>query len=318
MAAQQNGYALVDVFNSSKIRKRFEEMLGENAGSFINSVLTAVNNNSKLKLCNSATILSAASTAATLKLPIVSSLGLAYIVPYKVQGQGGYQATFQIGWKGFVQLAMRSGQYRRINADKVYEGQIKEIDFITGEPIRGEKISDRVIGYVAYFELINGFSKTLYMTFEELKEHAKKYSQSYAYDVKSGRRASVWSTNFDAMAKKTVLKLLLSKFGIMNIDSTSADMARALAADQSVIQSDGTYRYIDNEHKEEIDAISFVNEDTVHIEAPINDEDFKDEPEDEFEVNYDNLQQIEVNDDIPDIPDIPGEPELPEEGPQNM
>ena len=310
---QQNGYALVDVFNSSKIRKRFEEMLGENAGSFINSVLTAVNNNSKLKMCNSATILSAASTAATLKLPIVSSLGLAYIVPYKVQG-GGYQAAFQIGWKGFVQLAMRSGQYRRINADKVYEGQIKEIDFITGEPIRGEKISDRVIGYVAYFELINGFSKTLYMTFEDLKEHAKKYSQSYAYDVKSGRRASVWSTNFDAMAKKTVLKLLLSKFGIMNIDSTSADMARALAADQSVIQSDGTYRYIDNEHKEEIDAIPFVNEDTVHLEAPIDDEEFRDEPEPEFEVNYENLHPIEVSDDIPDIPD---EPELPEE-PQNM
>ena len=298
MASQQNGYALVDVFNSSKIRKRFEEMLGDNAGGFINSVLTAVNNNSKLKMCNSATILSAASTAATLKLPIVNSLGLAYIVPYKVQG--GYQAAFQIGWKGFVQLAMRSGQYRRINADKVYEGQIKEIDFITGEPIRGEKISDRVVGYVAYFELINGFNKTLYMTFEEMKEHAKKYSQSYAYDLKSGRRSSVWSTNFDAMAKKTVLKLLLSKYGIMNIDSNSADMARALAADQSVIQSDGTYRYIDNEHKEEIDAMPFVDDDAVRIEAPMANDEFPDESETEFDIDNEKLNPID-SEDIPEI-----------------
>ena len=310
MASQQNGYALVDVFNSSKIRKRFEEMLGDNAGGFINSVLTAVNNNSKLKMCNSATILSAASTAATLKLPIVNSLGLAYIVPYKVQG--GYQAAFQIGWKGFVQLAMRSGQYRRINADRVYEGQIKEIDFITGEPIRGEKISDRVVGYVAYFELINGFNKTLYMTFEEMKEHAKKYSQSYAYDLKSGRRSSVWSTNFDAMAKKTVLKLLLSKYGIMNIDSNSADMARAIAADQSVIQSDGTYRYIDNEHKEEIDAMPFVDDDAVRIEAPMGNDEFPDESETEFDIDNEKLNPI----DSEDIPEL-NESEISQE-PQNI
>ena len=195
---------------------------------------------------------------------------------------------------------MRSGQYRRINADRVYEGQIKEIDFITGEPIRGEKISDRVVGYVAYFELINGFNKTLYMTFEEMKEHAKKYSQSYAYDLKSGRRSSVWSTNFDAMAKKTVLKLLLSKYGIMNIDSNSADMARALAADQSVIQSDGTYRYIDNEHKEEIDAMPFVDDDAVRIEAPMANDEFPDESETEFDIDNEKLNPID-SEDIPEI-----------------
>lgn len=291
-----NDHSLVDILRSVKIRNRFEEMLGEQAGGFINSVLTTVNNNDRLKACSPGTILSAASTAAALKLPIIPSLGLAYIVPYRIQG-GGYQAAFQIGWKGFVQLAMRSAQYRRLNASKVYEGQIKEIDFITGEPIRGEKISDRVIGYIAYMELINGFNKTLYMTFEDLKEHAKKYSQSYAYDVKSGRRSSVWSTNFDAMAKKTVLKLLLSKYGIMNIDSTSADMARALAADQSVIQSDGTYRYIDNEHKGEIEAIPFIEEDTVHIEAPMEDDYLReelDQPESDFEVEEENLPPIET------------------------
>ena len=128
-SSSQNDRSLVDILRSVKIRNRFEEMLGENAGSFINSVLTTVNNNDKLKSCSPGTILSAASTAAALKLPIIPSLGLAYIVPYRVQG--GYQAAFQIGWKGFVQLAMRSAQYRKLNASKVYEGQIKEIDFIT-------------------------------------------------------------------------------------------------------------------------------------------------------------------------------------------
>lgn len=262
--AGQNDYALVEVLNSPKIKKRFEDMLGENAGSFINSVLTAVNSNSKLKQCSSATILSAASTAATLKLPIIPSLGFAYIVPFKLQGE--YQAAFQIGWKGFVQLAMRSGQYRRMNASKVCEGQIKEIDFVTGEPVIGEKISEKVIGYIAYFELINGFSKILYMTQEEMQEHARKFSQSYAYDLRSGKKTSVWSNDFESMAKKTILKLLLSKYGIMNIDSSSAEMAKALAADQSVIQEDGDYRYIDNESKAEIEAVPF--EKPMPIEAP--------------------------------------------------
>ena len=183
--AGQNDYALVEILNSSKIRKRFEEMLGDNASSFINSVLTAVNSNNKLKQCSSATILSAASTAATLKLPIIPSLGYAYIVPFKVQGN--YQAAFQIGWKGFVQLAMRSGQYRRINASRVFEGQIKDIDFITGDPIVGERTGDNVVGYIAYFELLNGFSKTLYMTLEEMTKVLRLPRSTVNYRLKKAK-----------------------------------------------------------------------------------------------------------------------------------
>ena len=145
---------------------------------------------------------------------------------------------------------MRSGQYRTLNSGAVREGQIKEIDFVTGEIIRGEKISDEIVGYVAYMELINGFKKSLYMTVDELKAHAEKYSQSYAYDLRSGRKSSVWTTNFDAMAKKTVLKKLLSNFGIISIDQQSADLATALQADQAVITEEG-FRYIDNERDEE-------------------------------------------------------------------
>ena len=183
-------------------------------------------------------------------MPINPSLGFAYIVPYKGQAQ------FQLSWRGYVQLAMRTNQYRTLNSSAVYEGQIKEIDFITGEIVRGEKISDKVVGYVAYMELLNGFNKVFYMTVEELEEHAEKYSQSYAYDLRSGKKNSVWSSNFDAMAKKTVLKLLLNKFGIISIDQQSLDLLKALQADQAVITEEGL-RYIDNEQQGEDKVVPF-------------------------------------------------------------
>ena len=265
--------SLTEILRSDIVKKRFTDMLGENSASFISSIMTVVNTSNRLKECSTATILSAASIAAALKLPINPSLGFAYIVPYKGQAQ------FQIGWKGLIQLAERSNQYRKLHAGKVYEGQIKDIDFITGDIIRGEKISDKVVGYVAYMELINGFNKTIYMTIDEIKDHAAKYSQSYAYDFKYGRKTSVWSTNFDSMAKKTVMKLLLSKYGIMSIDTKSTDMAKALQADQSVIQSDGTYRYIDNERNKSVDEIPF--EENIPIDTA--EENF--EVDDEIEIS---------------------------------
>ena len=220
---QREKLTLQQLLNSAGIRRRFEELLDTSAPSFMSSILTA------------------AGIAAALKLPINPGLGFAFIVPYKGQ------ATFQLGAKGFVQLAMRSGQYRTLHAGAVREGQIKDIDFVTGEIIRGEKIYDTVVGYVAYMELINGFNKALFMTVDELQAHAERYSQSYAYDLRSGRKSSVWSTNFDAMARKTVLKRLLSNFGIISIDQQSAALATALQADQAVITEEG-FRYIDNEH----------------------------------------------------------------------
>ncbi len=237
---KQETPTLQQLLNSASIKRRFEELLDESAPSFISSILAIFNSNPKLRECSPNSILSAAGIAAALKLPINPSLGFAFIVPYKGQAQ------FQLGWKGFVQLAMRSGQYRTLNSGAVREGQIKEIDFVTGEIIRGEKISDEIVGYVAYMELINGFKKSLYMTVEELLAHAEKYSQSYAYDLRSGKKSSVWTTNFDAMAKKTVLKKLLSNFGIISIDQKSIDLATALQADQAVITNEG-FRYIDNE-----------------------------------------------------------------------
>ena len=236
--------SLSQLLSSPGIKRRFEELLDKSAPSFISSILTIVKSNSKLQDCDPYSVLSAAGIAAALKLPINPSLGFAYIVPYK------NQATFQLGYRGFIQLAMRSGQYKTLNSGAVREGQIKEIDFETGEIIRGEKISDDIVGYVAYMELLNGFKKSLYMTVEELQAHAEKYSMSYAYDLRSGKKSSVWTTNFDAMSKKTVLKRLLSTFGIISIDQQSLALATALQADQAVITEEG-FRYIDNERGEE-------------------------------------------------------------------
>lgn len=264
----QDQPTLQQLLNSPGIKRRFEEILDSAAPSFISSILTIVNNNAKLKECSPNSILSAAGIAAALKLPINPSLGLAHIVPYR--SKGGTQAQFQLGYRGFIQLALRSGQYRTLNAGAVCEGQIAEIDFVTGEIIRGEKISDNVVGYIAYMELINGFHKSLYMTVEELQAHAEKYSQSYAYDLRSGKKSSVWSLNFGSMAKKTVLKKLLSNFGIISIDQQSIALAAALQADQAVVNEKG-FLYVDNERGEEkivpfADVIELPNDDSPNEE----------------------------------------------------
>ena len=135
-----------------------------------------------------------------------------------------------MGYKGYIQLAMRTVQYKTINAAVVYEGQIEDIDFVTGEIIRGKKKSDKVVGYVAYFELINGFSKTIYMTTEDMLRHAQTFSKSFS------RSSSVWKTNFDAMGLKTVIKQLISKYGIMSIDMQS-ELATAISSDGGYDQS---------------------------------------------------------------------------------
>lgn len=227
--------------NNDLVKSKFREVLGKNADAFVGSLLSLVKNNELLLKAAPNTVIAAAMQAATLKLPINQNLGLAYIVPYWNSKAKENQAQFQMGWKGLVQLAERTGQYKTINASVVYEGQIEDIDFITGNIIRGRKISDTVVGYVAYIEFLNGFSKTFYMSKEEVEAHASKYSQSYR------KGYGVWKDNFDAMALKTVIKLLISKYGIMSIEMESSSLARALAADQAIMESeDETYTYADN------------------------------------------------------------------------
>lgn len=237
--------SLAGYLNNNTVKRKFEEVLGKKANGFISSLLSLTNSTPALQQADPKTVLSAAMTAATLDLPINPNLGFAYIVPYR--SKNGMQGQFQMGYKGFNQLAMRTGQYKTINVSAVYEGQIKSIDPFTGDIERGEKESDKIIGYVAYFKMINGFEKYLYMTKEELEAHGKKYSQAY----RSGKDC-LWKSNFDSMAKKTVLKLLISKYGIMSIEMLGMD--KALQADQAVIGKNNTYEYVDNQDDDVIDA----------------------------------------------------------------
>lgn len=231
-----------DFFAKPMVQEKLKELVGKNAPAFATSVLQIVNSNSMLVNADPQTIFSAACMAATLNLPINNNLGFAYIVPFKNNKENKIEAQFQLGYKGYIQLAQRSGQFSRIAATPVYNGQL-----ISENPLLGYefdwsvKPSGDPIGYVAFFKLINGFTAELYMSKEEVMKHANKYSQT----AKKG--FGVWKDQFEAMALKTVLKLLLSKQAPLSIDMQKAQMA-----DQAIIRDvdKDEFDYID--HQESI------------------------------------------------------------------
>ena len=215
---------------SDLVTSKLQAVLGEKTNTFTTSIIQIVNSNELLKKAEPQTILNAALLATTLELPLNNSLGFAYIVPFNnKQPDNTYrvEAQFQPGYKGFQQLAIRSGQYKELEAKEVYEGQIVEDDSFRGYHFNWKgKTSDTIIGYAAFFELHSGFSTTLYMSIAEIEAHAKKYSQTY----KKG--FGVWKDDFHKMAKKTVLKLLLNS----GKAPLSVEMQKAIKADQAVIK----------------------------------------------------------------------------------
>lgn len=221
------------------IKKRFEEILGKKAPAFISSIISATKSNPQLKEADPNSILSSAVVAATLDLPINPNLGFAHIVPY------GGKAQFQMGWKGFVQLAIRTGQFKTMNAAEVYEGELVSWNRVTGEieiDLNAKK-SDAVIGYVAFFRMINGFEKYHFMTADQVKKHGKKYSKSYA------KGFGPWVDDFNSMALKTVLKLLLSKYGMLSVE-----IQKAVQADQAIVKEEGEEQTFEHEDNLEGDA----------------------------------------------------------------
>ena len=212
------GNTLTDLINRSDYKRRFEELLGKKAPSFIASILSLYNTSPALKVCDPRSILSAAAIAATLDLPINPNLGFAAIVPYKGVAQ------FQMMWRGFVQLAIRTGIYQTMNAAEIYEGELVEYNRVTGEVKIDEskQKSDKVVAYVAYFKLVSGFQKFFLMTKEKVTAHGKRYSRAF--------NSGPWQTHFDEMALKTVLKSLLSKYGILSVE-----LQKAIQYDQAVV-----------------------------------------------------------------------------------
>lgn len=249
--AQKNPVqALKNMASSPAVQKRFADVLGDKAPAFIAGVVGAANTNRDLASADPNSVFASAMVAATLNLSCVPSLGQAALVPYK--NNGVMYAQFQVMTRGLIQLAQRTGQYRNINAGDVYEDEFLGSDLLTGEVqfkrvpggFRDQGDEEKIIGYFAYIETVTGFKKTEYWTKEEVIHHRNKFAKS-----KNGP----WSTNFNAMARKTVLKSLLNHYGPMSVDS---QLATAIEDDQKVYNSNGEGEYLDNPTRD-IDADVF-------------------------------------------------------------
>jgi recombination protein RecT len=269
---QQSNPQLVAIQNALKgANKSIQAALKENAGTFNTSLMELITSDANLMKCDPKKLMAEAVKAASIKLPLNKQLGYAYLVPY------GTTPNMIIGYRGYIQLAMRTGQYRYINADVVYEGELSHKDKLTGAiTLDGEKTSETVVGYFAHFELLNGCCKTLYMSIDEMANYALTYSGAWAKKPKDQKpsaeklmeRAQVqaqngpepgvgWWSNFNAMARKTVLRRLLSQYGYLSIE-----MMQALAHDeQPVYASAETIRDTENATAKPVfDAKSMIQE----------------------------------------------------------
>ena len=270
--APEDKFPIKTFLKGEAVKKKLEQLLNKNAAAFTTSVLQIVDSNSMLRQATPLSVFNAACMAATLNLPLQNGLGFAYIVPYSRNVKVGddkwatiVEAQFQLGYKGIIQLAQRSGQFKRLVAVPVYEAQL-----ITEDPINGfefdwkqkPKTNEKPIGYYAYFRLLNDFTAELYMTREEIEGHAKRYSKShqdYLEKKNAGKWASsVWADNFEAMAIKTVMKLLLSKQAPLSVE-----MQQAVLADQAVVKNveNNEFHYPDNQKEiAEAEIITLVSQ----------------------------------------------------------
>lgn len=225
---------LAVAINSASVQDRFEKMLGKKSAGFLSSLLTLANNNKLLANAEPKSVLAAAATAASLDLPINPSLGKAWVVPYKGAAQ------FQLGYKGLIELAQRSGKMKFITMLPVYEGEILDWNKFTETYTPGEKLSDNIVGYYAAFELLNGFKKAAYWTKDDVIRHAKRFSKAYG--------SGPWQTDFDAMACKTVLLSIMKIYAPLSIE-----MQQAVEADGKVTtmnEATGETEYTDIEAEE--------------------------------------------------------------------
>lgn len=245
--AKADAMPITAYMTNASIQKGIAETIGrENVSRFVSSIISAVQATPALKECTNSSILSGAILGESLKLAPSPQLGQFYLVPYKDSKSKTTQAQFQLGWKGMVQLAIRSGQYEHLVASEVKEGELKYYNAITEEfeiePLpESERSKAKTVGYYAMFKLVNGFRKEMYWSKERMEAHAKQYSSGYRNDLNKGTKYTFWSKSFDDMAKKTMIRQLISKWGIMSID-----MQKAYEGDQAVIREDGTPDYVDN------------------------------------------------------------------------
>lgn len=268
------------VINTPSVQTQFNNALGEHKDAFVASLIDLFTGDKSLQTCKPQMVIAEALRAATLRLPLNKALGFAYIVVYNnsVKNPDGTWTkvptpTFIPGYKGYIQLAMRTGQYRTINADYVYEGELRKVNKLSGEiAFDGEKKSDKIVGYFCYFELLNGFSKTLYVSVEDMAAYAKRYSPSIGKNTTIEQLISKandgivskkvgWEGNFNDMALKTTIRRLLSKYGYLSVEMQNAlskdveeqemasrnDIIEEQANKQTITIDESSYEEVDTE-----------------------------------------------------------------------
>jgi len=274
------------VLQSNAMKNLINNTLSEpkRASNFIANVSRVVAVNPDLQVCDPFTVITGALVGESLNLSLSPQLGHCFLVPFKDKNRGKV-ATFQIGYKGYIQLAMRSGQYRKINVLSIKEGELIkydplneeiEVNLIEDDDVREKKAT---VGYYAMFEYLNGFRKTMYWSIKKMKSHAKKYSSGYRNDLNKGTDWTFWSRDFDGMAFKTMLRQLLSKWGIMSVE-----MQKAFESDMAVIREDNKPEYVDNDDSDLLTTPSVEEPEIVEDDEPepkkkaekITQQDFKD------------------------------------------
>ncbi|MCD7998971.1 MAG: recombinase RecT [Clostridiales bacterium] len=254
LAKRQQKTGLTAYLTQDAVKNQINSIIGGKNGSrFISSIVSAVQANPALQECTNPSILSAALLGESLNLSPSPQLGQYYLVPYDNKNKGAKEAQFQLGYKGYIQLAIRSGQYKKLNVLAIKEGELIRFDPLN-EEIEVNLISDEAareevetIGYYAMFEYINGFRKAMYWSREKMMAHAKKYSPGYKKDIEKGTQWTFWAKDFDGMAYKTMLRQLISKWGVMSIE-----MQSAIDSDMAVIHEDGTKEYVEYEVQNDV------------------------------------------------------------------
>ena len=253
---------LKSALNAPSVRQKFEEMLGKRSSQFMTSITSVVSNNALLQKADVNSIIMGSAVAASMDLPLNANLGYAALVPFN--SKDGCFAQLQIMVKGWTELFLRSGQCKSIICETVYEGQLVKKNKFTGDYLFDEdaKTSDKIIGFMAYFQLTNGFEKYDYMTIEEIKAHAQRFSQTYR------RGSGIWKDNFEAMAQKTVLKRLITKYAPKSIE-----MQRMAMFDQSIVKGDvenienATPEYADNDKSQKIVEVTDFEEVSENVDT---------------------------------------------------
>lgn len=249
LVAKKKATGFTAYLTADAVKEQINKVVGSKNGTrFISSIVSAVNNNKELQTCSNSSILSAALLGESLNLSPSPQLGQYYLVPFN--NKDGKVAQFQLGYKGYIQLAIRSGQYKKINVLAIKEGELVRYDPLN-EEIEVNLIEDEeerekaaTIGYYAMFEYTNGFKKAMYWSRAKMEAHALKYSAGYAADKRKGNQYTFWSKDFDGMAYKTMLRQLISKWGIMSID-----LVTAIDADMAVVNEDGSKSYVEVEEE---------------------------------------------------------------------